>query len=302
VLVSAREGREDAEGGAGLTFSLVACDRDATSGPEWGVAVASKFLAVGSVVPWARAGAGAVATQAFAEISFGPNGLDMLAEGKPAEEVLSALTSEDPEASKRQVGVVDGEGRPATFTGEDCFDWAGGRTGEGYCCQGNILVGARVVDETAAAFESSSGHLASRLLKGLAAGDKAGGDRRGRQSAALIVVRPKGGYGGGSDVAVDLRVDDHADPVGELRRIYEIHSLLFPRPEELDFVDVDEELAEELRSHLGKAGYEVLPGRGYDEPLKRVLFEFVGTENLEERWTDEPSIERRVLEYLREAN
>jgi uncharacterized Ntn-hydrolase superfamily protein len=285
-----------------LTFSLVACDRNATSGPEWGVAVASKFLAVGSVVPWARAGAGAVATQAFAEISFGPNGLDLLAEGKSAEDVLKALTSADPRASERQVGVVDSRGRAATFTGESCFDWAGGRTGEGYCCQGNILVGERVVAESAAAFESASGYLASRLLEGLVAGDKAGGDRRGRQSAALVVVRPRGGYGGGSDVAVDLRVDDHVDPVGELKRIYEIHSLLFPRPEELVFVDIDEAIADELRSHLGKAGYEVPRGRGYDDGLKRVLFEFAGTENLEERWTDEPRIERRVLEYLRETS
>jgi uncharacterized Ntn-hydrolase superfamily protein len=301
MLVPARKGRKDATGGTSLTFSLVACDRDAASGPEWGVVVASKFLAVGSVVPWARAGAGAVATQAFAEISFGPRGLDMLAEGKSAKDVLETLTSADPQASERQVGVVDSEGRPATFTGGNCFDWAGGRTGESYCCQGNILVGEQVVTEAAATFESASGYLASRLLEGLAAGDKAGGDRRGRQSAAVVVVRPGGGYGGGSDVAVDLRVDDHVDPVGELRRIYEIHTLLFPRPEELDFLDIDETLAEELRSHLGKAGYEVPMGSGYDEALKRVLFEFVGTENLEERWTDEPRIERRVLEYLRRA-
>jgi uncharacterized Ntn-hydrolase superfamily protein len=282
-----------------LTFSLVACDPDAASGPEWGVAVASKFLAVGSIVPWARAGAGAVATQAFAEISFGPRGLEMLAEGRPADEVMSALTSSDPQAAERQVGIVDSRGRPATWTGDDCFDWAGGRMGAGYCCQGNILVGPEVVDECAAAFESASGQLAGRLVEGLRAGDKAGGDRRGRQSAALLVVREEGGYGGGTDIAVDLRVDDHVDPVGELQRVYEIHRLLFPPPDELDFVEIDPELAGELRSLLSKNGYEVPAGSGYDQGLKRVLFEFVGTENLEERWSDEARIDSRVLKFLR---
>jgi uncharacterized Ntn-hydrolase superfamily protein len=284
-----------------LTFSLVACDRHASSGPEWGVVVASKFLAVGSVVPWARANAGAVATQAFAEISFGPRGLDMLSEGLSAEEVLTALTSSDPQASERQVGVVDAEGQPATWTGEDCFDWAGGRTGDGYCCQGNILAGPEVVADFADAFETAHGHLAERLLEGLAAGDRAGGDKRGRQSAALMVMRKEGGYGGASDVAVDLRVDDHPDPVGELRRVYEIHRLLFPRPDELEFVEIDGSMADELRTLLAKAGYRVDAGSGYDEPLKRALFEYVGTENLEERWSDEARIERRVLQYLREA-
>jgi uncharacterized Ntn-hydrolase superfamily protein len=284
-----------------LTFSLVACDPDAASGPEWGVAVASKFLAVGSVVPWARAGAGAIATQAYAEISFGPRGLEMLAAGRSAEEVMNALTSSDPQAAERQVGIVDSGGHPATWTGDDCFDWAGGRTGDGYCCQGNILVGPQVVQECAAAFESVSDQLAGRLLAGLSAGDEAGGDLRGRQSAALLVVRKGGGYGGGTDVAVDLRVDDHVDPVGELWRVYEIHRLLFPRPDELDFEEIDPELSEELRSLLAKKGYEVPTGSGYDEGLKRMLFEFVGTENLEERWSDDARIERRVLEFLRKG-
>jgi uncharacterized Ntn-hydrolase superfamily protein len=284
-----------------LTFSLVACDPDAASGPEWGVAVASKFLAVGSVVPWARAGAGAVATQAYAEISFGPRGLEMLAKGRSADEVMKALTSSDPQAAERQVGIVDSQGRPATWTGDDCFDWADGRTGDGYCCQGNILVGPQVVQECAAAFESVSDQLAGRLLAGLSAGDEAGGDRRGRQSAALLVVREEGGYGGGTDVAVDLRVDDHVDPVGELRRVYEIHRLLFPRPDELDFVEIDPVVAAELRSLLAESGYEVPSGSAYDEGLKRILFEFVGTENLEERWSDEARIERRVLEFLRKG-
>jgi uncharacterized Ntn-hydrolase superfamily protein len=284
-----------------LTFSLVASDLQAPSGPEWGVAVASKFLAVGSVVPWARAGAGAVATQALAEISFGPRGLKMLSNGAPAEDVLTELTSSDAQASERQVGAVDSEGRSATFTGDQCFDWAGGVSRESYCCQGNLLTGPDVVEESAAAFEASSGHLAARLVEGLRAGDRAGGDRRGRQSAALLVVRAGAGYGGGSDVAVDLRVDDHDDPVSELRRLFELHRLYFPRPDELNFIDVDAELAGEVRTLLARTGYRAPDGVGYDEGLKRTLFEFVGTENLEERWSDDPKIEERVLDYLRSA-
>jgi len=284
-----------------LTFSLVAADLQASSGAEWGIAVASKFLAVGSVVPWARAGAGAVATQAWAEISFGPRGLDMLARGEEAGAVLAALTSTDRQSSERQVGVVDSRGGAASFTGDKCFDWAGGVVRDGYCCQGNILASSDVVDECASAFEAASGELAARLLDGLVAGDRVGGDRRGRQSAAVLVVRSGAGYGGASDVAVDLRVDDHPDPVAELRRLYELHRLYFPRPDELDFMDIDEALAMELRSLLSRSGYAVSEGAGFDRGLQRVLFEYVGTENLEERWTDDSRIERRVLDYLREA-
>lgn len=282
-----------------MTFSIVACDRRASSGPEWGVAVASKFLAVGAMVSWARAGAGAVATQALAEISFGPRGLDMLEKGRAAQEVLDALIASDTGSAERQVGIVDAEGSTATFTGDSCFDWAGGRTGEGFCCQGNILVGREVVDSCVEAFEGSTGDLGERLLKSLAAGDDAGGDRRGRQSAALLVVREGGGYGGGTDVAVDLRVDDHLDPVAELRRVHAIHRLLFPRPDELDFIEIDETLARELRSLLGGRGYRTPEGSGYDDALRRKLYEFVGTENLEERWSDEARIDRGVLEFLR---
>jgi uncharacterized Ntn-hydrolase superfamily protein len=284
-----------------LTFSLVAVDLEATAGAEWGVIVASKFLAVGSVVSWARAGAGAVATQAWAEISFGPRGLDLLAKDRDAESVLAELTSTDPQAAERQVGVVDAKGRAASFTGDKCFDWAGGVVRDGFCCQGNILASQDVVHGCASAFESASGELAARMLKGLKAGDDAGGDRRGRQSAALLVVREGAGYGGTTDVAVDLRVDDHPQPVAELARLYELHRLYFPRPEDLEFNDIDEALAEELRALLTRTGTEVPSGAGYDEGLKRALFEYVGTENLEERWRDEPVIEKRVLEYLRRA-
>ena len=281
-----------------MTFSIVAWDGDAKPA-EWGVAVASKFLAVGAVVPWARAGAGAVATQALANIAYGPDGLERLAASRAAEDVVNALTGSDEDREHRQLGVVDAQGRTATFTGSECFSWAGGRTGAGYACQGNILTGPDVVDNMCVAFEEADGELASRLLAALRAGDEAGGDKRGRQSAALLVVREGGGYGGGTDVSVSLRVDDHVAPVGELERLFEIHRLLFPRPEDLDFIPIDDEIAGELRDRLSAAGYPRPAGTGYGDALKKALFEYVGTENLEERWSDDAKIERRVLEYLR---
>lgn len=277
-----------------MTFSIVAHDRHVDP-PEWGVAVASKFLAVGSVVSWARAGVGAVATQALANIGYGPNGLELLSEGRSAEEAVELLTQADEDRDHRQLGIVDATGRAATFTGSRCFDWAGGRAGRGYCCQGNILASGGVIDEMAAAFEAADGELSDRLLAALAAGDAAGGDRRGRQSAAILVVREGGGYGGGTDKSVDLRVDDHADPVPELRRLFHIHRLLFPRPEDLDFIDIDSGLAAELRRLLGVQGQ----GATYDEELKQALFSYVGTENFEERWTDQAKIDRGLLEHLR---
>jgi uncharacterized Ntn-hydrolase superfamily protein len=283
-----------------VTFSIVAWDGRADPSPEWGIAVASKFLGVGAVVPWARAGAGAVATQALANLAYGPNGLELLSTGADADSVAMELTLADPEREHRQLGVVDGAGRAATFTGAECFDWAGGRTGDGYTCQGNILTGPDVVDAMADAFESTSGHLAERLLAALSAGDEAGGDRRGRQSASLLVVRAGGGYGGGIDKAVDVRVDDNTAPIPELMRLYELHRLYFPSPEDLDFIEIDSDLAVELRTHLAGRGYES-PGSGgdYDDALRTSLYAYVGTENLEERWTDDARIERKVLEHLR---
>ena len=284
-----------------MTFSIVAWDADTPAGPEWGVAVASKFLAVGSVVPWARAGAGAVATQAFAKLTYGPDGLELLARGQSADEAVRALTAPDEGRAQRQLGVVDARGGAASFTGGGCMEWAGGRTGDGYCCQGNILASAGVVDAMADAFEAGRGDLATRLLGALAAGDAAGGVRRGRQAAAVLVVREGGGYLGESDRALDLRVDDHPDPVAELARLLELHALYYPRPGTLAFVDVDEALARELRDLLGRAGYNPGGGGGYDAGLREALFAYVGTENLEERWSDEARVEATVLEHLRRA-
>jgi uncharacterized Ntn-hydrolase superfamily protein len=281
-----------------VTFSIVAWDPSA-SPREWGVAVASKFLAVGAVVPWAKAGAGAVATQAFANLAYGPEGLERLTAGRSAELVVNGLTGPDEQREHRQIGVVDAEGEAANFTGSECFDWAGGRTGNGYTCQGNILTGADVVDRMCESFERAKGELAARLLAALRAGDEAGGDKRGRQSAAILVVRDGGGYGGGTDVSVSLRVDDHERPVDELDRLFELHRLLFPRPEDLDFIKIDKKLAHEIAGLLTSSGYPAPEEGGYGEGIKKALFEFVGTENLEERWSDEPKIESKVLEYLR---
>lgn len=278
-----------------MTFSIVACDR-ATE--EWGVAVASKFLAVGSVVPFAEAGTGAIATQAFANLTYGPDGLELLRGGASAEEVVARLTSADEESSTRQLGVVDSQGRAATFTGDECFDWAGGSAEQTFTCQGNILVSEAVVDEMRRAFETAEGELARRLLAALKAGDAAGGDRRGRQAASVLVVREKAGYGGANDVAVDLRVDDHPMPVDELDRLMDLHRLYTPRPEDLDFISLDEDLASEVRDLLRAAGYES-EGAGFDRTLRDALYAYVGTENLEERWSEEPVIERGVLDHLR---
>lgn len=284
-----------------MTFSIVAWD-PASAPPEWGVAVASKFLSVGAAVPWASAGAGAVATQALANLAYGPEGLALLRTGASADEVIASLTGADEDAAHRQVGVVDTAGQAATYTGTECLDWAGGVKGIGFCCQGNILVGPEVVERMAEAFESTEGELAARLLAALEAGDAAGGDRRGRQSASVYVVREGGGYGGGIDRTVDLRVDDHPAPISELKRLFGLHRLFFPRPEDLDFADIDESLSDELRMSLAELGYESsLTARGYDQTLRDALYAYVGTENLEERWSEDPKIEHGILLHIRRA-
>jgi uncharacterized Ntn-hydrolase superfamily protein len=198
------------------TFSIVAYDPDRK---EWGIAVASKVLAAGSIVPWAKAGAGAIATQSAANTSYGPRGLELLGQGKSAEEVIKLLTDEDRQKDVRQVGIIDAQGNAATFTGTRCQAWAGGKTGKHYTCQGNILTGEAVVNDMAKAFEEATGPLAWRIMAGMEAADKAGGDKRGRQSAAIYVVRDRAGYGGFNDRMIDLRVDDHPKPIEELARV-----------------------------------------------------------------------------------
>ena len=198
------------------TFSIVAYDAEQKA---WGIGVASKFLAVGHVVPWAGSDAGAIATQSYANTSYGPRGLKLLQEGKSAEEVMKVLTESDEQRGRRQVGIVDKEGNAATYTGEKCLPWCGGKTGKNYTCQGNILAGPEVVEEMASAFEQSEGPLAWKIIAALKAADAAGGDVRGRQSAAILIVKEGAGYGGFNDRMIDFRVDDHEQPIPELARI-----------------------------------------------------------------------------------
>jgi uncharacterized Ntn-hydrolase superfamily protein len=266
------------------TYSICACDLAAG---QWGVATQSKFLAVGSVVPWAEAHVGAIATQSYANPRYGPGGLALLRDGRSADEVVERLTSADEDRALRQLGVVDGEGRAATFTGEGCHAWAGGRTGPGYAAQGNILVSEATVDALAATFEETAGlPLAERLLDCLDAAEAAGGDSRGRQSSALLVVERDGGYAGLSDTLVDLRVDDHADPLGELRRLHRLHDELFGTTPRDDWIEVDAALRAELD--------ELLAGTGHAS-----LASWAGVENLEERVDGEEAIDPVVLERLR---
>lgn len=246
----------------------------------------SKFLAVGSVVPWAEPQVGAVATQSYANPRYGPDGLALLRDGLDAETVVARLTGADEGRESRQLGVVDGQGGTATFTGSDCHAWAGGRTGPGYAAQGNILVSAATVDALAETFARSGGPLAERLLDCLAAAQAAGGDRRGEQSASLLVVERDGGYAGLSDVVVDLRVDDHAHPIEELRRLHGIHESLFGKTPRDRWLHVDDELRAELRDRLARLGYERLE-------------DWAGVENLEERVDGEDAIDPVVLGQLR---
>ena len=276
------------------TFSIVAFD---SGTEELGVAVQSKFLAVGSIVPWARAGVGAVATQAMANFDYGPRGLELISRGKTAEETVEALISADDEREHRQVGVVDARGRAATFTGSECFEWAGGVKGESYAAQGNILVGQETVEAMAKTFESADGDLAGRLLTALDAGQAAGGDSRGKQSAALLVVREGGGYGGNNDRSLDLRVDDHPEPIKELIRLRELHTLYFGETRPENIVPVDGDVKQEVAASLRRLGY--LGESADDEVLFDALSVFIRTENFEEREQERGYLDRAVLEFMK---
>lgn len=284
-----------------MTFSIVG--RDPQSG-DLGIAVQSKFLAVGAVVPWARAGVGAVATQSWANTSYGPRGLDLLAAGKSADEALAALTNADDNAKQRQAGIVDAQGRSATFTGAGCYTWAGGLAGPNFAAQGNILVGEETVKAMADIFQSEQGPLWHRLVLALAAGQRAGGDSRGQQSAALLVVRESGGYGGFNDRLMDLRVDDHPHPIEELARLVEMYELYFMKPDPGDLLPIDRPVATELQTLLARSGdYAGQPTGQYDEATHAALERYAGRENLEERLLHDRAdarIDRKVLEYLRD--
>ncbi len=283
-----------------MTFSIVARDAEENA---WGVAVASKFLAVGSVVGWARAGVGAVATQAFANVTYGPRGLALMRQGVSAEETLARLLADDEDREDRQVGLVDAQGRAAAYTGAECFKWAGHQVGEGYACQGNILTGADVVQAMARAFETTRGPLEDRLYAALVAGEQAGGDRRGKQSAAILVVKPNGGYGGNNDRYLDLRVDDHTEPVARLGELMALHKLYFGTPDPDALLPIEGALARELKGVLARLGYyRGTADERWDEAAVEAFWAFVGTENLENRWTPEDAgrIDPVVVDYIRE--
>ncbi len=277
-----------------MTFSIVALD--ATTG-ELGIAVQSKFLAVGAVVPWAKAGIGAIATQSRANTSYGPRGLDLLARGLDPGSVAERLVAEDADRAKRQFGIVDARGRAATYTGTECFAWAGGTRGEGFCAQGNILAGPAVVEGMAEAFASASGSLAERLVSALDGGQRAGGDRRGMQSASLLVVKERGGYGGFNDRYIDLRVDDHERPIDELERLLATHRVYFTsapakrRP-------IDEATAREIQRILARAGKGAPRTGSYDDATRAAFRDLVHMENLEERWSDDAEVDETVLAFL----
>ncbi|MBL8154339.1 MAG: DUF1028 domain-containing protein [Anaerolineae bacterium] len=283
-----------------MTFSIVAYDPEEAA---WGVAVASKFLAAAAVVSWARAGAGAVATQSFARVSFGPDGLALMESGRPAAEALAALLAADPERAHRQVGMVDPRGGAAAHTGSDCYDWAGHHVGEGFTCQGNILAGPQVVAAMADAYRSARGELADRLLAALTAGDDAGGDRRGKQSAGVLVVKANAGYGGDNDRYIDLRVDDDPEPVRKLHTLVAAHHLFFGHPRPEDQIPITADLAREIQVWLRDRGYHPHEPTGiWDDATKTAFRALIGSENLEERWSlDQHSdqIDRVALDYLR---
>lgn len=275
-----------------MTFSIVAYDEKEQA---WGVAVASKFPAVGAVVPWAQAGAGAVATQSFANTSYGPRGLEMMATGMSAEETLARLLEDDPDKELRQVGLVDAQGRAATFTGPGCFAWAGGLAGPGYACQGNILAGGQVVEALEKTFLETSGDLPARLYAALLAADRAGGDRRGRQSAAIYVVKPKGGYAGFNDRWLDYRVDDHADPVPRLGELIEMHRLYFGKSDESDRLELSGSALTQMQEIVRRMGYWSPEG-----DFRDAFSAFIANENFEERADPEGRwIDRPVFEYLK---
>jgi uncharacterized Ntn-hydrolase superfamily protein len=280
------------------TFSIVAYD---PGRQEWGVAVQSRFLACAAVVSWARAGAGAVATQSYANLDYGPEGLRLMSEGVTAPKAIQILTRDDPDRLLRQVGVVDRHGQAAAFTGEGCYDWAGHQLGAGFTCQGNILVPG-TVEAMVVAFEEARrgpGELADWLVTALAAGQTAGGDRRGRQAAGVLVVRENGGYGGRTDRYLDLRVDDDPEPIAKLQELVRMHHLLFGETQPEDLVPLAE-VAGDLQAMLQRTGHYRGPVSGeFDDATRQALRELVGAENLEERWSGEGDvIDRTVVTYL----
>jgi len=280
------------------TFSIVAFDRALEA---WGVAVQSRFISVGSVVPFAEVGVGAVATQALANPSYGPTGLALMRRGLSAEDVVRRLVSADGGREDRQLGVVDAKGRSASFTGKQCLEWAGHEVGDGFACQGNILFGPDVVRAMARTYESTPGDLLERLLAALSAGQREGGDRRGMQSAALLAVRKGAGYGK-TDRWVDLRVDDHASPIEELKRIFRLYDLtMLSREDPATLRPIVGEVATELQHDLAVLGYYSGRLTGRWDPASQAAFsKFISEHNFEAKQREDGSVWPSVLSYLRD--
>ncbi|MHB8351313.1 MAG: DUF1028 domain-containing protein [Thermoplasmata archaeon] len=279
------------------TFSIVAYDRDRAT---WGIAVQSKFVAVGSIVPWAEAGSGALASQARANVAWGPRGLAQLRAGGSAEEVLGKLLAEDPMREERQIGIVDARGRAAAHTGTGCSEWAGHETGDGFSCQGNLLFSSDVVPTMARTFERTPGDLPERLLAALVAGQREGGDRRGMQSAALLLVRADAGYGGVGDRWVDIRVDDHPSPIEELERIFRIYDMtLLTREDPAGRVRLEGEPLVQLQRDLNVLGYLIGPAAPrFDERTRAAFAKFLGENNFENKARSDGTAWPSVLAYL----
>ncbi len=264
------------------TFSIVALDPKTK---DLGVAVESRFISVGSVVPWARAGVGAIATQSYANTAYGSKGLALLRAGHPPQDVVKALTAKDRDAAQRQVGIVDARGRAASFTGDECFAWAGHVVGRNYACQGNILAGEEVIRGMARAFEATEGDLPVRLLAALAAGQRAGGDKRGQQSAALLVVREGGGYGGFNDRWIDIRVDDHPAPIDELVRVFNLYDVtLLNREDPRDVVALTPAVVRDLQAGLTRLGFYKGAAHGkYNAATRKAFEDWAGMNNFENK-------------------
>lgn len=279
-----------------MTFSIIGYD---PIQKEWGIAVQSKFLGVGSVVPWAKAGVGAVATQSYANTAYGPKGLELMAQGKSAYETVELLLADDPDREMRQVGLIDAAGNAATFTGKECYNWAGGLIGPHFAAQGNILVDEKTVKAMAKLFEETEGTLAAKLLAALDAGQEAGGDSRGKQSAALYVVKEKGGYGGFNDHYVDLRVDDHPDPIKELIRLYQLQQLYFAPSKPEKVITLEGDIKDNVVHHLTRLGY-LSTNALSDESIYQALTAFIHTENFEMREQKTGWIDLDVLQFMKQ--
>jgi uncharacterized Ntn-hydrolase superfamily protein len=280
------------------TFSIVAYERETAT---WGVAVQSRFISVGAVVPWAEAGAGAIATQALANVRYGPDGLALLRKGGPAAEVVRKLTQADPGRDERQLGVVDAKGEAASYTGKKCMEWAGHEVGHGFACQGNILFGPAVVRAMARTYESTGGDILDRLMAALAAGQREGGDRRGMQSAALLAVRQGGGYQGGNDRWVDVRVDDHPSPIEELKRVFELYDMtMLNREDPATLVPIEGDIARAMQHDLGVLGYYTgrLTG-AWDASSEAAFSRFIGEHNFENKQRTDGKVWPSIVEYLR---